>query len=185
MIQLTRRERTLAIGLAAVIGVWGLYALAIQPTLNRIQTLRRIVPEKQKELEALQAAGADYLSLTSKFEQLRARMASQQGDFQPLPFLEAMIERHKLAGHVVGMQQDVLQPRPDYSEVVVGIELQDVSLAQLIEFLAAVETSEAVAQVGSLHIRRDRAREGLLDSTVSISCPRLHRDASEAQVAQR
>jgi len=184
MIQITHRERLLSIGLAAAIVVWGLYAMVVKPTRARIRTLHRIIPEKEAERQALQAASDEYLSLRSEFEILRARMASQQSDFQPLPFFEVMIERHKLAGHVVTMEQDVLQSQPNYSEVVVAIELQDVTLRQLIDFLVAVETSDAVCQVGSLHIRRDRANEGLVDSTVSIFCPRLQEAATEAQVAR-
>ncbi len=41
MIQITGRERLLAIGLIAVFGVWALYALAIKPTRARIRTLQR------------------------------------------------------------------------------------------------------------------------------------------------
>ena len=185
MIQFTQRERKLAIGLAVVVALWGLYAMAIQPMRDRIRTLQRVIPEQQAELKALETASAEYLSLQGEFEHLRAQMASQQEDFQPLPFLEALIERQKLGGHVVAMEQDVFQPQPDYSETRVGIELQDVSLAQLIELLAAIEQADAVIAVASLHIRRDRASEGLLDSTVSISCPRLQGQTPETRFAQQ
>jgi len=182
MIQITRRERLLSVGLAAVIAVWALYAVAIKPTRSRIRTLQRIIPEKQAQLQELQARSEEYAVLQERFQTLRAKMASQERDFQLLPFLEAMIERHKLAGNMVTMQGDILRAQGDYSEVVVTIELQDVSLGQLVDFLTAVEASEAVIQVGSLHIRKDATNETLLDSTVGIYSSQLN--APPARLAQ-
>ena len=108
-------------------------------------------------------------------------MASQEPDFQLLPFLETLIEQHKLAGHVVTMGPDTLLPQTDYSEVVVTIELHEVSLKQLIDFLSAVETSTSVVRVGTLHIRKDPKNEALLDSTVGICSPKIGRPALATQ----
>ena len=182
MMQITRRERLLSVGLAAAIAVWALYALAIKPARSRIRTLQRVIPEKRAQLLEMQARSQEYVALQERFRTLRAKMASQERDFQLLPYLEAMIERHKLAGNVVTMQGDILRPQGDHAEVVVTIELQDVSLRQLVDFLTAVEASEAVIQVGSLHIRKDATNEMLLDSTVGIYSPKL--DASPARLAQ-
>jgi type II secretory pathway component PulM len=182
MIQVTRRERLLAIGLTAAIAVWAVYGLAVKPTRDRIRTLERIIPEKQVELRELQASSAEYMALQNEFRTLREKMASQESDFQLLPFLEGMIERCKLAGNIVTMQQDMVRPQPNYSEVVVTIELQDISLRQLVDFLAAVENSETLIQVGSLHIRKDPTNELLLDSTVGIYSPQPTRRT--AQLAQ-
>jgi hypothetical protein len=80
------------------------------------------------------------------------------------------------------MRTRTIQPQPDYSETVVTIELQDVALRQIINFLTDVETTDAVVRVGSLHIRKDAVNDALLDSTVEIYSPRAA--AAPAQVAQ-
>jgi len=181
MIRMNRRERQLSIGLAATLGIWGLWAFAIKPAQDRIRTLERILPEKQTQVRDLQTKGIEYISLENQFKDLRAKMASQDPGFQLLSFLESMIARHRLAGHTT-KRQDVLQPQPDYSETVVTIEMQDITPKQLITFLTAVETADAVVRVGSLHIRRDPTNEALLDCTIAIHNPR-QTDPS-AQVAQ-
>lgn len=178
--QFTRREQLLALGLTAAIAVWGLYALAIKPTRARIRTLQRVIPERQAELRQLRAKSAEYLALQKKSQELRAKLASQSPDFQLLPFLETVIERHKLTSHVVTMQP----PQAGYSEVVVTLELQDIPYRQLVDFLVAVESSEAVIQVGSLHIRKDSTNELLVDATVGIYSPRPTQHASSTQLAQ-
>lgn len=182
MIQITSRERRLAIGLTAVIGVWGLYTLAIRPARERVRTLQRVLPEKQAQLQDLLAKCAEYTALQNDLGQLQAKMAAQEADFQFLPFLETMIARHRLDRHVVAMQRDIMELQPGYSEVVVTVELQDISLKQLVDFLSAVEASRAVTRVGSLHIRKDPTNEALIDSTVAICSPEPR--AAPAQLAQ-
>lgn len=182
MIQLNTRERLLAIVLLVAFAVWAAWAVAVEPARDRIRTLERIIPEKQSQLHQLQTNGAEYAALENEFKGLRAKMAAQDPHFELLPFLERMIESHKLAGHATWKQPNIVQVQPDYSEAVVTIELQDVDLRQLVAFLTALESSDAVVQVGSLHIRKDATNDALLDSTVEIHSPRSANPAS--QVAQ-
>ncbi|MEN6336671.1 MAG: type II secretion system protein GspM [Phycisphaerales bacterium] len=182
MIQLNPRERGLAIGLSAALVVLGAWAFAIKPARDRIRTLERIIPEKQAEVRQLQARGIEYQNLASQFKGLRTKIASQDAGFQLPRFLETMIARYKLDAHVTKMQPSTVQVRPDYAETVVTIELQDVAPRQLVTFLTAVETAEAVVRVGSLYFRNDATNDALLDATVEIYSPRL--TAETTQVAQ-
>jgi type II secretory pathway component PulM len=182
MTQFTRREWLLGIGMIASVAVWALYALAVKPANDRIHTLQRIIPEKQAELKELQTRSAEYVALQNEFVQLRTKMASQQSDFQLLPFLESVLERHKLTKYA-SMERGTEQPQPDYCEVVVTVELHDVSLRQIIDFLSDVETPEAVVWIGSLHIRKNQRNEALLDSTVGVFSPQLSQHAMAPQTA--
>jgi type II secretory pathway component PulM len=184
MIQITPRERLLSIGLTVAVAAWAWYALAVKPARDRIRTLQRTIPEKQAQLQELQARSAQYAALRNDLTRLRATMASQEPDFQLPPFLETKIERHQLARHVVKMEPDTLQLQADFSEVVVTLELRGVSLQQLIDFLSDLETSESVVRVGRLHLRKDPNNEALLDSTVAVSSPKLSRPALATQTAQ-
>jgi len=171
MIALTKRERLLALGLAAAVTVSSLYAVVIRPTYHRIQTLERIIPEKQSELHALEAKSVEYTALCKGFEDLRAEAAAQDPNFQLLPYLEELLDKHGLTKNVVTMAPDALQLQPDYSETVVKIELDGVSLRQLVGFLKEIEASQVCTQIGSLHIRKNPTSDALLDSTVEIHGP--------------
>jgi Tfp pilus assembly protein PilO len=183
MIQVTKRERRLALGLMVALALWAGYALAVRPARERIRTLERIVPEKQAQLQDLAAKSAQYTALRDEFAQARAQMAAQQPDFQLLPFLESLIDRHKLTGHLVTMNPDTLQPQPDYAETVVTIELHEISLKELVDFLSDVESSASLARIGTLHIRKDPKSETQLDSTVEICSPKLGPPALATQTA--
>jgi len=181
MIQIAPREKKLAICLAAAIGVWTAWTFAVKPAQERIRKLERLLPEKQTQLRELQAKGTEYMALANEFKGLRAKMASQNPAFQLPTFIETMIARHKLAGHAT-MRANTVQPQPDYSETVVTLEIQDVTLRQLISFLSAVEETDAVVRVGSLHIRKDATNDALIDSTVEVYSPRVAN--ASTQVAQ-
>ena len=174
--QVTPRERLLSVGLIVVIAGWALFALVVKPARDRIRTLQRILPEKQAQLRQLETQSAQYTALRSEFARRQTQMTSPGPDFQLLPFLETLVERHKLTQHVVTMEPDSRQAQPAHAEAVT-IELRGLSLKQLIDFLSAVQTSESSVRVGSLHIRKNPANEALLDSTVGISSPKLRQPA--------
>jgi type II secretory pathway component PulM len=183
MIQLTRRERRLGIGMLAVGLAWSLYGFILEPMQDRIETLRRVIPEKQSELREVRALSDRYLALRRNVDNLHARMTAQDSDFQLLPFLEALIEQQQLTP-VATMERDTISSQPGYTETLVEIDLADVTLQQLINFLQAVETSGALAHVSSLHIRRSPANDMRLKSTIQIRSPRLDPDAMVADAAQ-
>jgi type II secretory pathway component PulM len=171
MITLTKRERWLSIGLAAITGVGFLYAAVVRPACHRIQTLERIIPEKQSELHALEAKSLEYLALSREFEDFRAKAAAQDPSFQLLPYLESLLEKHSLTKNVVTMAPDAVQLRPDGFETVVKIELDGVPLKQLLGLLKEIEASDVCTQIASLHLCRNRTDETLLDATIDIHSP--------------
>jgi len=162
---------------------WSLYGFVIEPMQDRIHTLRRVIPEKQNELREVRALSDRYLALHRTVDNLRARMTEQDSDFQLLPFLEALIEQQGLTP-VATMERDTISSQPGYTETLVEIDLADITLQQLLDFLQAVETSGALAHVSSLHIRRSPADKMHLQSTIQIRSPRLDSDAVVADATQ-
>jgi type II secretory pathway component PulM len=185
MIQITPRERLLALGLAVAVGAWSLYGLALRPAAQRICTLQRVIPEQQTQLHDLQAKSTQYTELRQELEQARSKLAAQEPDFQIMPFLESMIDRHHLTQHVSTMSPAATaQSQADYGQTVVTMDLHDLSLKELIDFLSAVETTNALVRVASLHIHKDPKNEARLDSTVGIACPKPGQPALATQTAR-
>ena len=182
MIPTTLRERWLAVSLALALGAGALYALALGPARARIRTLQRLLPAQQTQLRDLQAQSLQYTELRQELDQARAQRASADPDFEILPFLETLLDRHKLSAHVATMNPDSLQPQA--GELTVTLELHDLSWRPLIDFLRAVETSPSAVRVGRLHLRKNAKNEALLDATVGICSPRPGQMALATQVRQ-
>ena len=164
--------------------LWSLYGFVIEPVQDRIQTLQRVIPEKQTELNEVRALSERYLALRRDVQDLRTRMAEQDSDFQLLPFLETLIEQRQLDPYVVTMEREMRSPQPGYSEILVEIGLEGITLPQLIGFLEAIDAADVVTHVGSLHIRKGTQGGMQLNATIQIQSPRLSPDAVVADTAR-
>jgi type II secretory pathway component PulM len=177
MIRLTKRERLIAITSTAFIAVWILFTFTIKPALARVQTLSRVIPEKQQELQKLRAKSREYLTLRRGVQSLRKKVTAQDESFGLLPFLESLIQEHGLAEKVVTMKQRILELEPGYSNVVIELELENLTLSQLINLLQQIQTSDIMTQFKNLHITKNRANSNLLNFSSEIHSPEFTQSA--------
>ena len=173
MIRLTRREKLLALALAIFTGGCLLFAFAIKPALARTKTLHRVISEKQDELGKLRATSNEYIFLRDSLDNVRAKVASQDKGFELLPFLESLIREHGLAKKVATMKQQVLNLGPSHSETIVEVKLENLTLKQLVDFLRKVESSQPLARIKSLYIKKNLTNTEMLDSVIEIHNPKL------------
>jgi len=173
MISLTRREKLLALVLAIFAAGCLLFAFAIKPAMARTKTLRRVIHEKEDELEKLRARSNEYNSLRDSLNDIRAKVASQDKGFELLPFTESLIREHGLEKKVATMKQQVLNLGRSQSETIVEVKLENLTLKQLVDFLRKVESSQALLRIKSLYIKKNLTNTEMLDSVIEIHNPRL------------
>lgn len=181
MIHLTQREKLLSVSLMIFAGLWALFVFAIKPTFARIETLNRVISEKQNELQKLCARSKEYIFLRGSLADLHTKVASQEKSFELLPFLELLIQECGLTKQVATMKQRVLPLDPSYYETIVEIKLENLTLRQLVDFILKVESSDVLAKTKSLYIKRNPADTDLLDSVVEIHNAKL----TQNQIAHR
>jgi len=175
MIRLTRREKVLAAALAVVAVAWSFFALVVKPARGRIETLRRVIPQKQEELRKLRAAAEEYIYLRDSLRDLRAKVASQGETFELLPFVESLIRQCALEKNAGTIKPQILPLGPEYSQTIVQIDIEGLTLDRLVEFLRKVESADAPAGIRSLNIKKSRTNKDLLDSVIEIQNARLAR----------
>jgi len=168
MVRLIRKKYWLVAGLIAV-AAWTSFALGIRPAIERIETLTRVIPEKQRMLEALRVNSTQYLALRAGLDDLKKRAASEEKDFELLTFLEAIASELHLAKKVVVMKQEILQLNSTYSEIIVETELENLTFEQLIEFLLRIKPSNHLLWVKSLYTKKNTNNPDLLDTAIQIS----------------
>jgi len=168
MIRLTRREKLLAGALAVLVSAWLLFVFAVKPAIERTETLTRVISEKQDELQKLHARSNEYIFLRDSLSNLHTKVASQEEEFELLPFLESLIQECGLMRKVVTMKQHVSQPEPKYYETIVEMRLESLTLRQLVDFFWKVESSEVLARIKSLYIKKNPTNTDSLDSVVEI-----------------
>jgi len=181
MIHLNRSERKTAIVGILVVALWAMHSFVTRPINARTTTLHRIIPQKQEELSVLRDKANLYQGLLSDTSGLQQRIAHQDPAFELLPQLEAMLEALQLKESVVQMDQQSVPLDSSYSENVVEIRLDSVTLEQVVAFLQSLETAEALLQTRSIHLTQNTTNEERLNCALSIHHPRIMQQDWEPQ----
>ncbi|MHC4572950.1 MAG: type II secretion system protein GspM [Planctomycetota bacterium] len=170
--RLTSRERRLAIALSAFVGAWVMFLLGVKPAVQRMRTLQRVIPEKQRTLEHLNSMSTQYLALRAALDDLDNGLASEE-EFELLAFLEFITRESGLAEKVATMKQEVYQSNSKYREITVEVKLEGLTLKELVEFLFATKSSEHFLRVKSLYAKKSAANTNVLDAVVEISAVKI------------
>jgi hypothetical protein len=166
--RLTRREYWLAAGIVVLTAAWAFFALGVTPALERMETLKRVIPEKQNELDQLRIKAGEYESLREDLEGLHAKIASQEKTFELLPFVESLVKQCGLSQNVKTIKQVAALPETDVEEVVVEIEMENVTLRQLCEFFEKIQSPNILANIKRFTIKKNPTNPNLLDSQIEV-----------------
>ena len=171
--RISSREKQLSIGLAVFVGTVTFYMVLVKPSVARLETLERVVPEKLVALQELQSQCRQYVTLQERIGKLQEQIASGPGDFMLLSFLDGLAEELKLKNNVV-MKGETRKLDATYTEATVTLELQHVTLKEVMEFLSRLRSENSLVTISNLNISRgDTGGTGLLNSTVHVSHLRI------------
>jgi general secretion pathway protein M len=161
------RERLILMGGAGVLllmGLWALFETAGWYS-DRMQSMDRLIQEKQKDRIALVGLQKEYLALRGRLSGLEDRIARDRGSFSLLSFLES------LAGKL-GMRSNIAYMRPQpptdvegFRELGVEVKVQNVTLEQTVRLLSSIEDSPHLIRVKQLQIRTRFSDPRFLDAT--------------------
>lgn len=173
MMHLTAREKLLAVASAIFILAWILFTFAIRPAMARVETLSRVIPQKQADLQRLRAKSKEYILMRDSLYNLRTKVSSQDEKFELLSSLESLIRQRGLEAKVLSIRQQELPVDEDYYVSIVQIRLENLTLEQLIDLLQNVESFQVLAKIKSLQIKKNPTSANLLDSMIEIHNPKL------------
>ena len=165
--QISRREKRLLFLSAALAGVWLFHGYIIKPARDRLDTLERIIPEKQAALAQLVSLSKQYSALRNQSAQLQRQLAGEPVDFALLAFLENTANQCSL--RPAAMEEQSIPMDSGMTETMVSMDFQEISLAQLVRFLSKLRNCQASLRIKSLHIMQSTSSD-LLNVTVAVSC---------------
>lgn len=171
--RITNKERRLFIVSAIFALVWAGYAFGLKPALERIETLKRVIPENEKKLQQLIAKSRQYNALSAILPDI-TESAKSQNDFELAAYLESVYTNSGLAKKVVTMKQSTLPVDSKYSEMVVELQLDNITLQQLIGFLLKTDLPNRPLWVKSLYISKANSNPDLIGASLQLSCLKLN-----------
>lgn len=168
--RLSQREKQMLIGGVVLLILFVAFQAAVKPAMGRLETLRRVVPEKQEMLRQLRSRSEEYLALEREISRLRDRISSQPNNFAILSFLEGIERECGLAKNVAYMKPATTTSANNaYVETRVEVKLENVSLQQVTRFLLRIESDKAPIGVKALHVRSAAKTPASLDAIVQLT----------------
>jgi general secretion pathway protein M len=162
------RERWLLIGGGLALSAALLFALVIDPLLDRHDRAERQWHRKQRDLTELAAVAGEYAAKRARLTSLEARMPTQDGNFSVLALLEEAINVAQVRDHIVSMQPQTPQLIQGYEETAVDLHVDGVELPQLLNLLTLIEQAPYDVQVRHLKIRTKFDNPHHLDATLRV-----------------
>jgi general secretion pathway protein M len=170
-----REQLVLGWGAVIVAGLL-LYMLAVDPLLERIAMLDRLIPQKQKELEQLNRLREEYGRLKG---QVDADVRSMGTDFSLSTFVEKTVLEQVGKPHLAGIKPQPEMPFENYQEVAVEVRLEQVQLGQIVAFLSGLEQATQRLRVKRLEIKSRFNEPDLLDAAITIAVYQLKEGQSK------
>ncbi len=156
-------------GITAIVLISLLYALAVRAALERTKTLQRVIPRKQKTLQALSTKSKQYLATKAGVENLQINDTNSIDTTRLIALLESITNKLNLKKNVEKMTQSTILLDSNYSEIVVHTQLNDITLEQLVQLLQETTQTHKFLRTKSLHIKTNKQNPNLLDSEIQIS----------------
>jgi type II secretory pathway component PulM len=163
---LSPRERTLLGLVGAAFGVVLVWFALVQPVLGARAQAELRVASAEQELGAV-------LGLRREYDEIRGRLSAVEQRIEQGPrgniftLLESLAARS--AVKVESMEPQAALASDRYKETKVQVVLKGVSLAQAVQYLQAIESSEQLLSVKSLRVRTRRDQPTALDVTFTVS----------------
>ena len=163
---LSSQERILVTIAAAGVGAALVFLIVVNPVLGASASADLRVATAQQELELVQR-------LRREYDEVHGRLATVEERIRNGPRGEIFTTLEKLAAESV-VKVDSMEPRTSpasdaYRETKVQVALKSVTLAQLVNYLHKIDSSDQVLSIKSLRIRTRKDKPELLDATFTVS----------------
>jgi type II secretory pathway component PulM len=160
-----REQLVLGWGATIVTGLL-VYMFAVDPLLQKMVTLDRLIPQKQKELDQLNRLQEEYGRLKGRVD---GAVGSLSADFSLSTFVEKTVLEKVGKPHLAGIKPQPELPFENYQEVAVEVRLEQVTLGQVVAFLSGLEQAPQRLRTKRLEIKSRFNEPDLLDAAITVA----------------
>ncbi len=168
LIRLSTREKWMLGGGGLVALFLILYFMMVDPTLERMAQLDRLIPRKEQDLSELLKLKQEYQSISDEIEAIEKRLPAE-GIFSPLSFLEENAAKNRIKNNIAFIRPLTSQAHKSrYREMPVEVKFEKVTLSQIIPFLSALENGPHPLRIKRISMKTQFSNADLLDVTFLV-----------------
>lgn len=166
---ISHRERLLLAVTVAVVVVTGLWVGAIEPAVERRETLERKIETKRSELAEVRALAVKHAVIKERFDRFRDRIAAQPAGHSPLSYMESLAASAGVKDNIISMVPQPGEIMEGFRESPVSVKLEKVTLGRLVSFLKAAREGGIYLRVKRVSIKPQYEDPELLNVTLLIA----------------
>ena len=157
----------LAVGVVLVIGVL-LHQLVVDPFLTRKHRVERSLQIKAANVVEMKLLQEQYQKISANHRDIMIRLQSRNPEFSLFTFVERQIDTFRMKARVASINPSVSEFQEGVRQSIIDLKIEGIVLAQLVDFLASIESFNEVVYVERIVVQSSSAEDGLLDAMLSI-----------------
>jgi general secretion pathway protein M len=165
---LQRRERLFVIGAGALLVVFLLFKLTIDPMLKRSADLDRQIVTARRQLDEVRTMQQAYQRQKKVVDNINSQLKNQP-NFAIFSRLEELAGQTGIRSKIVHMKPTVSTPNEVYNEESVEVKVEGVTLEQLVQYLHQVENSPQLLKIKRLEMKPRFDNRQILTATFRVS----------------
>ena len=167
-IQLSQREQRVLIGAAALFAFLFLY-LGVDALLQGYDKLDDRITSKRAEVEKISRLGAQYMEAHAQLVEIKAKLDQMDKGFSVLSFIEDLAKRQNIRENIGSVKPKRLPLNDSYDENIVELQVDNISLPKLVDFIYQIENSGHLLKVKRLRVRTRHDDRDLLNVTFQVT----------------
>lgn len=167
--RLTSRERVFLLGGGALSLLLVATIMLVLPLVDRWEVLRRTIAREERAIVELAVLREDFLRLRQLVQEAETQVARGRGEPSILSYLEDVAATHGVRRNIAHMRPQTNALDAQYSETVVEVRLEEMTLTQVVDFLSAIEQSPRPIRVKRLQLRARFAEPRLMDMVLHVA----------------
>jgi len=162
------RERLFVIGAGAVLALFLIFKLTIDPMLKRSAELDRQIATARRQLDEVRTLQQAYQRQKSVVDSINSQLKNQP-NFAIFSRLEELAGQTGIRSKIVHMKPTVSTPNEVYNEESVEVKVDGVTLEQLVQYLHQVENSPQLLKIKRLEMKPRFDNRQILTATFRVS----------------
>lgn len=166
--KLQRREKILVSLAACAIGVFLLLEFLVFPFVDKREALIRGIRAKTAALGEMAGLRAKYMAFEEEREGVDQRIRKRPKTFALFSFLEKAAGNSDVKDHIKYMRPSVMEGSEPFSESMVEMKLDNITLQQLVAYVYFVESWKDVVWIKRMSIKDSKGMQGYLDVVIQV-----------------
>ncbi len=166
--KLAKREKIFVYTAAAFICFFLVVELLIIPFFDRKTEMRKEIITKEREIEELAEMSRKYQNIDRLSGNIAKVLSSRGTGFTLFSFLETAANQAKVKDNIKYMKPSESKSSDDYTEQMVELKLEAVTLEQLSGYLFLIEKPEQLVFIKRISITGNKKEKGSLDSILQV-----------------